>query len=86
MTPPIIILRLPHAYDILSDCSSQYNLRLLYGRKLFILSNRILSNSADAEESASDTHTETWKTISPKKPQYFLFFWLQCAETYPSIG
>lgn len=37
-----------------------------YGRKLFSLSNRILMNREDAEESVSDTYTETWKSIPPK--------------------
>lgn len=46
----------------------------VYGRKLFVLSNRILSNSEDAEESVSDTYMETWNTIPPKKPQYFYAF------------
>ena len=30
-----------------------------YGRKLFVLSNNILNNREDAEESVSDTYMET---------------------------
>ncbi len=42
-----------------------------YGRKLYVLSNHILNNRQDAEESVSDTYMETWKTIPPKHPKYF---------------
>ncbi len=45
-----------------------------YGRKLFSLSNRILDNREDAEESVSDTYMETWKSIPPKHPKYFYAF------------
>ena len=39
-----------------------------YGGKLYGLSNRILGNREDAEESVSDTYMETWKSIPPKQP------------------
>ena len=42
-----------------------------YGRKLYVLSNNILKNRQDAEESVSDTYMEAWKTIPPKHPNYF---------------
>jgi len=45
-----------------------------YGRKLFSLSNNILRNREDAEESVSDTYMETWKAIPPKRPKYFYAF------------
>ena len=45
-----------------------------YGRKLYVLSNNILNNREDAEESVSDTYMETWKTIPPKQPTYFYAF------------
>ena len=45
-----------------------------YGRKLFVLSNNILNNREDAEESVSDTYMEAWKTIPPKRPKYFYAF------------
>ena len=47
---------------------------IAYGRKLFVLSNNILKNQEDAEESVSDTYMETWKTIPPKYPKYFYAF------------
>ena len=47
---------------------------IAYGRKLFVLSNNILRNQEDAEESVSDTYMETWKTIPPKYPKYFYAF------------
>ena len=45
-----------------------------YGRRLYLLSNNILNNPQDAEESVSDTYMETWKTIPPKRPKYFYAF------------
>jgi len=45
-----------------------------YGRKLYALSNNILHNREDAEESVSDTYMETWKSIPPKRPKYFYAF------------
>ena len=45
-----------------------------YGRKLFFLSNHILNNREDAEESVSDTYLEAWKSIPPKRPRYFYAF------------
>lgn len=45
-----------------------------YGGKLYSLSNRILNNREDAEESVSDTYMETWKSIPPKQPTCFYAF------------
>ena len=45
-----------------------------YGRKLFLLSNGILGDPEDAEESVSDTYMQAWKTIPPKRPRYFYAF------------
>ena len=45
-----------------------------YGRRLYVLSNNILNNREDAEESVSDTYMETWRTIPPKHPTYFYAF------------
>ena len=45
-----------------------------YGRKLYVLSNNILNNREDAEESVSDTYMEAWKSIPPKRPKYFYAF------------
>ena len=47
---------------------------IAYGRKLYVLSNNILNNREDAEESVSDTYMETWKSIPPKRPKYFYAF------------
>ena len=45
-----------------------------YGRKLYVLSNNILNNREDAEESVSDTYMETWNSIPPKRPKCFYAF------------
>lgn len=45
-----------------------------YGRRLRVLSNRILSSREDAQECVNDTYLETWKTIPPQKPTYFYAF------------
>ena len=45
-----------------------------YGRKLYVLSNNILNNREDAEESVSDTYMEAWNSIPPKRPKYFYAF------------
>ena len=45
-----------------------------YGGKLYSLSNRILNNREDAEESVSDTYMEAWNSIPPKRPTYFYAF------------
>lgn len=42
-----------------------------YGRKLFVLSNRILNNREDAQECVSDTYMETWRSIPPNRPKHF---------------
>jgi len=45
-----------------------------YGRKLHALSNKILNNREDAEESVSDTYMKAWKIIPPQHPQFFYAF------------
>lgn len=45
-----------------------------YGRKLHVLSSRILRNREDAEESVNDTYMKAWKSIPPHRPQYFFAF------------
>lgn len=42
-----------------------------YGRKLRILSNRILQNQEDMEEVVSDTYMKTWESIPTNRPRYF---------------
>lgn len=45
-----------------------------YGRRLWVLSNNILNNREDAEESVSDTYMEAWNSIPPIRPKYFYAF------------
>ena len=45
-----------------------------YGRKLYVLSNNILNNREDAEESVSDTYMKTWEIIPPQRPKYYYAF------------
>lgn len=45
-----------------------------YGRKLYALANKILSNREDAEESVSDTYMKTWEIIPPQRPNHFYAF------------
>ncbi len=45
-----------------------------YGRKLHVLSNRILNNREDAEESVSDTYMKAWEIIPPQRPKFFYAF------------
>ena len=45
-----------------------------YGRKLHVLSDRILNSREDAEECVSDTYMKTWKIIPPQRPQCFYAF------------
>ena len=45
-----------------------------YGRRLYVLSDRILQNREDAEENVSDTYLRTWEAIPPKRPTYLLAF------------
>ena len=45
-----------------------------YGRKLFVISDKILQSLQDAEESVSDTYMKAWETIPPQKPNYFFAY------------
>lgn len=45
-----------------------------YGRKLFSLSDRILRNPEDAEETVSDTYMKTWQTLPPQRPNYLFAY------------
>jgi len=42
-----------------------------YGRKLRMLSLRILQNHEDAEEVVNDTYMKTWGSIPTNRPRYF---------------
>ena len=45
-----------------------------YRRKLFCLSERILDNRQDAEESVNDTYFKAWDLIPPQRPRFFYAF------------
>lgn len=45
-----------------------------YGRRLYMLADKILHNREDAEESVSDTYMKTWETIPPQRPKYLFAF------------
>ena len=45
-----------------------------YGRRLYMLANKILNNREDSEESVSDTYMETWRSIPPTRPKFFYAF------------
>lgn len=46
----------------------------VYGRKLHVLSDRILSSREDARECVNDTYFKTWKIIPPQRPSHFYAF------------
>ena len=46
----------------------------VYGRKLYVISDKILHSRQDAEESVSDTYMRAWDTIPPQKPMYFFAY------------
>ena len=45
-----------------------------YGRRLYVLSDRILHSGQDAQECVSDTYMKTWETIPPQRPSYFFAY------------
>ncbi len=45
-----------------------------YGRRLFVLADRIVHNAEDAEESVSDTYFKAWQTIPPQSPSRFFAY------------
>lgn len=42
-----------------------------YGKRLFHLSQNIVRNAQDAEESVNDTYLRTWESIPPQRPAHF---------------
>lgn len=46
----------------------------VYGRKLHVLSDRILNSREDARECVNDTYFKTWKIIPPQRPNHFYAF------------
>lgn len=45
-----------------------------YGKYCFSISNNILHNRQDAEESVNDTYLQTWNSIPPTKPNCLLAY------------
>lgn len=53
-----------------------------YGKKLYILANKIAQMQEEAEEGVHNTYWKAWESIPPRRPSYF-FAWLAkiCRET-----
>ena len=45
-----------------------------YGRRLYVISNQILCQRQEAEESVSDTYMKAWETMPPQRPLYFFAY------------
>ena len=45
-----------------------------YGRRLYAISNQILCQRQEAEESVSDTYMKAWETMPPQRPLYFFAY------------
>lgn len=45
-----------------------------YGRKLYVLADKIVQSHEDAEESVSDTYMKAWETMPPTKPIYLFAY------------
>lgn len=56
-----------------------------YGRRLFVLSDRILHSAQDAEESVSDTYMKAWETIPPQRPVHFFAYLARLCRNF-SLG
>ena len=46
----------------------------VYGRRLHVLSERIVNSHEDAQECVSDTYMKAWETIPPQRPNYFFAY------------
>lgn len=46
----------------------------VYGRRLHVLSERILNSREDARECVNDTYLKTWQIIPPQRPRQFFAF------------
>lgn len=55
----------------------------VYGRRLHVLSDRILRNEQDAQESVSDTYLKTWETIPLQRPAYFFAYLAKLCRNFP---
>ncbi len=57
----------------------------VYGRRLHVLSDKILQNHLDAEESVSDTYMKAWDTIPPVRPTCFFAYLAKICRNF-SLG
>ena len=46
----------------------------VYGRRLHVLSERIVNSHEDAQECVSDTYMKAWETIPPQRPNYLFAY------------
>ena len=53
-----------------------------YGRILYKVAHNILHNSQDAEECVNDTLMQAWRTIPPKKPEFFSAYLAKIARNF----
>lgn len=47
---------------------------LSYGRKLHVLSNKIVNSYEDAQECVNDTYLKAWNSIPPQRPSFFFAY------------
>lgn len=47
---------------------------LAYGRRLYVLADKIVNSHEDAEESVNDTYMNAWNTIPPQRPTLFFAY------------
>ncbi len=57
----------------------------VYGRRLHVLSKRIVNNHEDAQECVSDTYMKAWETIPPQRPNYFFAYLAKICRNF-SLG
>lgn len=56
-----------------------------YGRKLHVLSDKIVQNHEDSQECVSDTYMRAWDTIPPQRPNYFFAYLAKICRNF-SLG
>lgn len=57
----------------------------IYGRRLHVLSKRIVNSHEDAQECVSDTYMKAWETIPPQRPNYFFAYLAKICRNF-SLG
>lgn len=57
----------------------------VYGRRLHVLSKRIVNCHEDAQECVSDTYMKAWETIPPQRPNYFFAYLAKICRNF-SLG